>query len=258
MNFLRRNRSSGITATGLRVWGMLFVAAGIVSRCLLQNTILGLGSASTVEILAMLNEDSTNMILATVAIVLQAAETCSVPVFALLLAEGFVHTKDWKKYLLRVAAIAAVSEIPYDLALNGSFWDMGAQNPCIGLVLGMVVLYLYSRFSQPIASHKLLKVVILIAAVMWAEMLNVEHGTPLVIMVALFWLMRNRTGLRSLACAAVALMCTIVSPFYLASSMGCLPVHLYNGEQGESNRIVNYLAYPVILLTVVISANYLF
>lgn len=257
MSLLRRDSNRGITTTGLRVWGMLFIAAGAVSRCLLQNTILGLGSASTTEILAMLSESSTHMALATAAIVLQAAETCAVPVFALLLVEGFLHTTDWKKYLLRVAVIAAVSEIPYDLAMNSSLWDMQLQNPCIGLVLGLVVLYLYSRFSQSVFSHTLLKVFVLIAAILWAEMLNVEHGTPLVIMVALFWLMRNRTGFRSLACAAVALMCTFVSPFYLASSMGCLPVHMYNGEPGESNRIINYLAYPVILLAVLLTAKYI-
>lgn len=256
MNFLRRNGNPGITTTGLRVWGMLFVAAGAASRCLLQRTILGLDSASPAQILSLLNASTTNMALATAAIVLQAAETCAVPVFALLLAEGFLHTKDWKKYLLRVAVIAAVSEVPYDLAINGSLWDMQLQNPCIGLVLGMVLLYLYSRFSEPVFSHKLLKVFVLIAAILWAEMLNVEHGTPLVIMVALFWLMRDRTGLRSLACAAAALMCTFVSPFYLASSMGCLPVHMYNGEPGESNRIINYLAYPIILLAVVLAAKY--
>ena len=76
-------------------------------------------------------------------------------------------------------------------------------------------------------------------------------------MVALFWLMRNRTSLRGLFGAAVALLCTVVSPFYMAASMGCLPVHMYNGEQGESNKMVNYLAYPVILLAVVIAAKYI-
>lgn len=257
MNILRRNRGHGITAAGLRVWGMLFVAAGIISRCVLQNAILGLGSASATEVLTMLNESSANMVLATAALALQAAETCAVPVFALLLVEGFTHTKDWKKYLLRVAAIAVISEIPYDLARNGKLWDMTAQNPCIGLVLGMVLLYLYSRFTQPAAGHRLLKAFVLIAAILWAEMLNIEHGTPLVVMVALFWLMRRKTSLRGLIGAGVALVCTIVSPFYMAASMGCLPVHMYNGEQGESNRVVNYLAYPVILLAVFLAAKYL-
>lgn len=256
MSILRKDGSRGITATALRVWGMLFVAAGIISRCILQNTILGLGNASAAEVLALLNESSANMALATAALVMQAAETCAVPVFALLLVEGFIHTKDWKKYLLRVAAAAVVSEVPYDLAMSGSLFNMHAQSPCIGLVLGMVTLYLFNRFDEHKASHKLVKVFVVIAAILWAEMLNVEHGTPLVIMVAVFWLMRERTGLRGLVGAAVALTCTVVSPFYLAASMGCLPVHLYNGEQGESNKIVNYLAYPAILLAVVLAAKY--
>lgn len=257
MSILRRNRGRSITAAALRVWGMLFVAAGVVSRCVLQNTVLDLDNASAAQILALLNENSANMALATAALVLQAAETCAVPVFALLLTEGFSHTKDWKKYLLRVAAVAVASEIPYDLAINGKFLAMNAQNPCIGLVLGMVVLYLYSHFSQPTTVHKLLKVFVLIAAILWAEMLHIEHGTPLVVLTTLFWLMRNKAELRGLIGAAVALVCTVVSPFYLASPMGCLPVHLYNGEQGEQNRIVNYLAYPVILLVTVLVANYL-
>lgn len=257
MRILRRNREYGITAAALWFWGIFFVLAGAVSRCLLQNTILGLTGASNAEILALLNENSTNMGLATAALVLQAMETCAVPIFALLLVEGFTHTKNWKQYLLRIAVVAAISEVPYDLAINAKPWDMGTQNPCIALVLGIVILYLYSRFSQPAAAHKVIKVFVLIAAVLWAEMLNIEHGTPLVIMIALFWLMRNRAGLRSLVGAAVALACTIVSPFYLVASMGCLPVHMYNGKRGETNRILKYLAYPILLLAVTLAAKYL-
>ena len=36
--------------------------------------------------------------------------------------------------------------------------------------------------------------------------------------------------------------------FYMASPMGFLAVHLYNGEKGEQNRLVNYLTYPALLL----------
>lgn len=257
MEILRRNRRRGTTASALRAWGLVFLAAGIVSRCLLQRTVLALGSTSAQDILALLNESTKNMALATAAIVLQASETCAVPIFALLLAEGFLHTKNWKKYLLRVAAVAVVSEIPYDLAINGTPWDMSLQNPCMGLVLGIVLLYLYSHFAQPTAAHRILKVFVMLAAILWAEMLNIEHGTPLVIMVSFFWLMRNKTGLRGLLGAGVALICTVVSPYYLVSPMGCLAVHTYNGEQGEGNRIVNYLAYPVLLLAIMLAAKFL-
>lgn len=257
MERLGNTKPKGLTAASLRIWGILLVAAGIIGRCVLQNTILGIGGATTQQMMDILSANPDSMSIAAVALVLQGLEACAVPVFALLLAEGFVHTKDWKKYLLRVTVIAVVSEIPYDLAMHSKFLDMTAQNPSLGLVLAMAVLYLYSRFSQGTASHRFAKVIVLIAAILWAEMLNIDHGTPLVVLTVVFYGMRNRANLRGLAGAGVAMLCTIISPFYLTSAMGCLLAHLYNGEQGESNRIANYLSYPVLLLATILVAKYL-
>lgn len=256
MERLGETRPKGLTGTSLRTWGILMAAAGIIGRCVLQNTILGIGGATTQQMLEALSASSDSMMIAAVALIMQGLEACAVPIFALLLTEGFVHTKNWSKYLLRVAAVAVISEIPYDLAVSGKVLDMSVQNPCIALILSMVVLYLFSRFSDPTAAHRFTKAIVLVAAVVWAEMLNTGHGTPLVLLSAVFYLMRNRTNLRGLAAAGVAMLCTIISPFYIAASMGCLLAHLYNGEQGESNRLVNYLAYPVILLAVFLAAKY--
>ena len=256
MERLGETRPKGLTGASLRTWGLILVAAGIIGRCVLQNTILGIGGATTQQMLEVLSASNDSMVIATVALVMQCLEACAIPVFALLLAEGFQHTKNWRQYLLRVSAVAVFSEIPYDLAMTSEILDMSAQNPCIGLILSMVVLYLFCRFSEPTTSHRITKVIVLIAAVIWAEMLRIDHGTPLVVLTAVFYLMRNRSNLRGLAAAGVAMLCTVISPFYIAASMGCLLAHLYNGEQGESNRVVNYLAYPVILLAVFFAAKY--
>ena len=48
------------------------------------------------------------------------------------------------------------------------------------------------------------------------------------------------------------MVCSLVSPFYLASPMSLLAVHFYNGEEGDTNRSVKYLAYPVALLVVAV------
>ena len=50
------------------------------------------------------------------------------PIFAYLIAEGFVHTGDVKKYLLRLGIFAILSEIPYDLVISGNVLDLEQQN----------------------------------------------------------------------------------------------------------------------------------
>ena len=119
-------QKSGLHAGNLRAWGMLFAIAGIISRSILQNQMLGMGTRSTAELLEMMQSSDTAMAIATVALVLQAVETVAVPIFVFLLAEGFRHTSDWKKYLLRVAGLAVLTEIPYDLAMNAKVLEFGS------------------------------------------------------------------------------------------------------------------------------------
>ena len=133
MERLGNTRPSGLNTGSLRTWGMLFVIAGIISRGVLQNTILGVGENSMQELMDMMRTSETAMIITTVSLVLQAMETVAVPIFVFLLFEGFQHTSDWKKYLARLAGLAVVTEIPYDLAMNGKVLEFGNQNPVIGL-----------------------------------------------------------------------------------------------------------------------------
>ena len=102
-------RKSGLHTGNLRAWGMLFAVAGIVSRAILQNRMLGVGLRTMQELAALMQADDTAMIVATIALVLQAVETVAVPIFVFLLAEGFIHTSDWKKYFARVACLAVLT-----------------------------------------------------------------------------------------------------------------------------------------------------
>ena len=118
MERLGNTRPSGLHTGSLRAWGMLFVIAGIVSRGILQNRMLGVGLHSMQELMEMMQSSNTAMIIATIALILQAMETVAVPIFVFLLFEGFQHTSDWKKYVARVVGLAVLTEIPYDLAMN--------------------------------------------------------------------------------------------------------------------------------------------
>lgn len=252
MERLGNTRPSGLNTGSLRTWGMLFVIAGIISRGVLQNTILGVGENSMQELMDMMRTSETAMIITTVSLVLQAMETVAVPIFVFLLFEGFQHTSDWKKYLARLAGLAVVTEIPYDLAMSGKVLEFGNQNPVIGLVLCFVLLLLFRYF----AGKKLICVVMALAGVVWAIMLKVDHGVPMILMICVMHLFRNKKMYMGFSGMAAAALCTGLSPFYLIAPMGFLAIHFYNGEKGNSSRLANYLFYPVALLAIALIAKF--
>ena len=252
MERLGNTRPSGLNTGSLRTWGMLFAIAGIVSRCVLQNTLLGVGTRSMQELMELMQADQTAMIITTVSLVLQAMETVAVPIFVFLLFEGFQHTSDWKKYLTRLVGLALLTEIPYDLAMNGKVLELGTQNPVVGLVLCFALLLLFRRF----AGKKLICVMMALAGFVWALMLKVDHGIPMMLMICVMQLFRNKKMYMGFSGMAAAALCTGISPFYLVAPMGFLAIHFYNGEKGNSSRLVNYLFYPVALLAIALVAKF--
>jgi len=239
---------SGITRQALRLWGLLFVMAGIIGRSVLQHRLLNMENINSQELLDAMLASEQVMVYATLALIMQAVEACAIPIFALLLVEGVQHTKNLGKYFLRVLGVAALSELPYNLAMSGSLWDASSRNPAFGLVLGLVMLILFQRFGEKKIANRVMKVLITLAAIVWPLMLNVQDGTCFVIMVAVLWGTRNLKQYRTFIGCAVGALCSLMSFYYLAIPMAFLAIHFYRGDKGEENRLVNYLAYPALLL----------
>ena len=85
MERIQDRKPSGLNSNALRAWGMAFLALGVVGRCILQNRLLCLGQVSPMELVEAMQNSGAVMVLATAALVLQAVETCAVPIFAFLL-----------------------------------------------------------------------------------------------------------------------------------------------------------------------------
>lgn len=63
------------------------------------------------------------------------------PLYCFLLAEGFCHTRSAGRYLGRLAALAVVSEIPFNLLNRGAAADPMHQNVMFTLFLGLLALW---------------------------------------------------------------------------------------------------------------------
>ena len=252
----RDEKRNGITRNGLRLWGLVLLALGAVGQGIIQKRMLGLGSVTSDQLLEAMIADESVMVLSTLALVMQVAEVCAVPIFCLLLAEGFQHTKDPVKYLLRVLGVAAISEIPYNLALSGTWVDMSSRNPVFGLVFALILL-LYKRFAGKSLTKVLIRVVMTVAGLLWCAMLGIRDGFGIVVLVVVFWLCRDKKQMRTYVGCGVAACCSLFNYFFLAAPMGFLPIYFYKGERGDENKLVNYLAYPLILTAVAIAGSLL-
>jgi len=248
MERLSDNKPTGMNGNALRTWGLLFLTAGVIGRGLLQTHILGIGQMSAQELLAAMGASQMTMILVTFSLVLQALETCAAPIFGLMLVTGAEKTGNFNAYILRVTGLAVLAELPYNLAMKGSLLDMTSRNPVFAMVLCLILLYFYRRYAGKSIQNILIRVVVTVAAVIWGQMLRIDSGSCMVILVTVLWAFRKKPLYRNFAGAAAAVVCTMITPFYLAAPMGFLAVHFYNGEESTNSRLVNYLAYPAILL----------
>ena len=247
----------GLSANALRLWGYLCVLLGIAAKGIIHNGMLGLGNMTNQQLFDVMNQSQDAMALVTVSLVLQALESCAVPIFVFLLLEGFLHTASVKKYLIRVVGLAVISEIPYNLAYSGSWLNMGNRNPVFALAVCLLLLYFYRMFPAKGFSNMVLKAVITVAAFLWISMLKIDAGGPCVLMTAVLWALRDKPNFRILGGCTAAFLCTVFSPYYLIAPMIFIALHMYNGEKGEENRVVSYLWYPVTLLVFGLVSAYL-
>ena len=181
----------------------------------------------------------------------------SFPLFAFLLTQGFEKTGNRLWYFLRVLAVAAVSELPYNLAVGGKWIDTQSRNPVFGLVLAMLMLYFFCHFHQKHIVHYVINAFVALAATVWTMMLGIQDGAPLVVLTLVLWLCRRKPTLRTVFGCLAAFACSIFSPFYLLSPMVFILLHLYNGEEGQVNIWLKHAAYPAILLALGFVSTYI-
>ena len=186
--------------------------------------------------------------------VLRIIGRVSFPIFCFLLAEGFFHTRNKRRYAIRLAVSMLLAEIPFDLAFfRRIHW--GHQNVMLTLLLGYLAIWAVTESGSAMA-----KALLAAAFTAAAEYLRSDYGGTGVLLVLVFALSRELRG-RNWICAIVMLILfaersspVIVRAggFAITRQMlgtaAMLPIALYSGEKKTSSKAVQlafYLFYPV-------------
>lgn len=178
---------------------------------------------------------------------LRAVGRLSFPLFAFMLAEGFVHTAGRKKYFLRLALFAVLSEAPYQLFARGR---LGALAPWSNIFFELLLIFCALWLAEAGRWYGWLGAAGVAAL---AEMLGCMYGAYGVLVGVGFYAFRDRRWAGALWLAGcTALYCLNQGGwFQIYAVYAAVPVCLYNGQRGRRlPRYVCYVFYPAHLLAI--------
>lgn len=109
--------------------------------------------------------------------------------FAFLLVEGFLHTHDIKRYLLRLLLFAAVAEIPYNISGGGGYLDFTRQNVLWTLAAGLGAIWCIRELKK---GKIILKTLIVLAFCLTAILIRSDYTCLGVLLIVVLYLFREK------------------------------------------------------------------
>ena len=165
------------------------------------------------------------------------------PIFCFLLVEGAIHTHDSRRYAVRLALFAALSELPFNLALHNTVFWWNHQNVFFTLLLGLLVIRVFQRS----AGREWRGLLALGAAAALAELVHTDYGATGVLVIASFYLLRERLPLAAILAYGLLILGAEIESWSLP---GFLLLFLYNGKRGRQPKSFFYAFYPLHLLEI--------
>lgn len=201
------------------------------------------------------------------------------PIFAYLIVQGFLHTKNLKKYIFRVFILATVTQISLFILgfINQEYYPnywTGVNN-----YLGVVYSYALSLIGLAIIDRKiiikklnenqniLLRINLFILIVLAYLNLRIEFDmqVPFIILELygieklfeknnkLLLQQTEKKYFRKVLYLLLILICFAISICFVGYSSGCkyailasiIFIAFYNGESGKRNKLIQYLFYLV-------------
>lgn len=184
------------------------------------------------------------------------------PIFAFLIFEGFMHTSDYKRYLLRVGLCALAAEIPFNLIVTNaapiygwtgvetSLFYPQYQNSVFTLFLGLLMLYGMKRFEATEISSKaamkqwLGQLLCVVVACILAVLTRLDYSYIGILFIAMLYFFRTNKKMQ------ILFGCIIFIGTNIAALFAFVPIAMYNGKLIRSKKFKYffYIFYPAHLL----------
>ena len=168
------------------------------------------------------------------------------PLFAFFLVEGFFKTGNRKKYLASLLIFGIISEIPFDMALSGVFFEPNSNNIMFTLALMLVIIWIIDILKekmQNMSKYIWYPVSFVIVGIMCiiSMVIGLDYEYHAIMIGYLFYIFYNKR--------VFAIFLGYLAIFKeVWSLLGFSLILTYNGKRGKQNKLFNYCFYPVHLL----------
>ena len=181
------------------------------------------------------------------------------PIFAFMIVEGYFHTKNLKKYILRLLIFAVLSEIPFNLAMGSRFFYPIHQNVLWSFLISLGLIH-WNEKTKRIWAKILVGIASVILAYVVGLVTMVDYYHSGILTVLVFYFFRQRkwwSYLGQLICLwyiNVEILGGLGYEIQLGSRMfflsqqsfallALIPIWLYRGKQGHHNKFLQYFYY---------------
>ena len=181
------------------------------------------------------------------------------PIYAFLIVEGYKHTKDIRKYLIRLLVFGMISEVPFDFAYRSAI-SLNAQNVIFTLTIGLVAIITWdgilgkdedgNRNNYFLVSGKkqFLTIFSLLLYVAFATFFRVDYYGFGVAIVWAMYVFKDSIIYRNVITGVLLAM---GGPLDIGGLLAFIPIKYYNGEKGLNLKYLFYAFYPLHLLMLV-------
>ena len=175
----------------------------------------------------------------------------SFPLFAYMIAVGYIHTKNKKNYLLRLVGVGLISEVLFDYLLFDKFFVMSYNNIFFTLALGLLALIISGYVRENIKNlyvAALVEYAVVFQIGYLAQFCHTDYGFYGVFLIYTFYIYLRSN--KKITLLLPMLFGMIQTPYVLPAY---LLIYLDDGTHGRHlSKYITYLFYPAHILVAIL------
>ena len=175
------------------------------------------------------------------------------PIFAFLISQGYIHTKNLKKYFIRLLLCAFISQIPFHLLFKTE-----SLNTIFTLILGLLCIYTYDKtytWLKQRNKYTLCSFIIPLLIILLGSIIRTDYGSFGICLIFIFYLFRKSKIISTIASILLIVIhyfyryygapLNIYLPTMLFTIIPIFIIIFYNNKKGINMKYIFYIFYPL-------------